>query len=398
MKKKILLGMGSYVDIEEKLYFAANNVPAFFQYDKVSEQMELLPIKERKRGGNMKYLSTCRFHDKIVFLPYNASEVVIYDCRDRKTKRNYLKDECPESKQLYKHYLQAVSYSDFIYCIGWSDAELLCIDMRTEKVSVVDTWKSAIAADLGSKAFVGMHAYGVYAADGILWGPIDAKNRILELNLQTKEATVHKVEAADMKFSTICFDGSDFWLTGDKQIIVKWNRDTKKAEVIDRFPEGFVKSSKLEADFFCRSYYEAGYLYLFPLYANMALKVNIQTYQAEIFCQWDVPVSCDTMQKWDRETFYVECYREGSVKLDYSMIIGLDGIIRDTDIFEIDTEQINWSEYFGDDGIYHEDLIITLEEFIDKKVCKKEQYHDGVYETCGEKIYLEGKNARREEL
>ena len=33
MKKKILLGMGSYVDIEEKLYFAANNVPAFFQYD-----------------------------------------------------------------------------------------------------------------------------------------------------------------------------------------------------------------------------------------------------------------------------------------------------------------------------------------------------------------------------
>ena len=85
MKKKILLGMGSYVDIEEKLYFAANNVPAFFQYDKVSEQMELLPIKERKRGGNMKYLSTCRFHDKIVFLPYNASEVVIYDCRDRKS-------------------------------------------------------------------------------------------------------------------------------------------------------------------------------------------------------------------------------------------------------------------------------------------------------------------------
>ena len=79
--------MGSYVDIEEKLYFAANNVPAFFQYDKVSEQMELLPIKERKRGGNMKYLSTCRFHDKIVFLPYNASEVVIYAKKNLSERR-----------------------------------------------------------------------------------------------------------------------------------------------------------------------------------------------------------------------------------------------------------------------------------------------------------------------
>ena len=63
--------------------------------------------------------------------------------------------------------------------------------------------------------------YEVYAADGILWGPIDAKNRILELNLQTKEATVHKVEAADMKFSTICFDGSNFWLTGEVHPIGK---------------------------------------------------------------------------------------------------------------------------------------------------------------------------------
>ena len=132
MKKKILLGMGSYVNIEEKVYFAANNVPAFFQYDKVSEQniLHMYAYPQRIRFPNL--------------------------------RQSHFSRSLPPIPSLYACQYTAV--------------------------------------------------------------PL------------------------------------------------------------------------------CRSYYEAGYLYLFPLYANMALKVNIQTCQTEIFCQWDVLLP--SAKNWIRQNIW----------------------------------------------------------------------------------------------
>lgn len=391
----MLLGMGGSIVADEIIYFAPSNLPGFFQYNKITGKLGLLPIKETKRKEiyPVIYVGMCTLHDKIIFLPYYASELLVYDMKYKKeVNRIHLKSKLPKSSQWYRFYIHAVPYLNFVYCIGWHDSEMLCFNIETEKISVVNTWKKAIAEVVGNTSFIGIHAYDVCVVEGNLWAPIHTRDCILEFNLQTMEARVHRVGMPDMKFATICFDGTDFWLTGDKKRIVKWNKNTKEASYIGQFPKGFIKSSKEEKDYFYKSYYESGIVYFFPMFANMALKVDVGICKTDIFYQWDKLLACNVVQKWDENTFYVEWCCEGSAKIEHSMIIDVDGCILNEDVMEIDIDELEWPEYIDDDALYHEDEIMTLNRFLDKRACTGVKDKCDRCDSAGKKIYLEGKN------
>ena len=395
--RRVVLGAGGYVELDGKLYFAAINMAGFFQYNKSTGELACLPLKGSglKEAQQIGYAGVCRFQDKIIFAPYHAHDILIYDVQNpKKSGKMDLDLLLPESGQLYREFIHAVAYSNLVYFFGWDHSEIICLNMDTETVCVVDTWKEAIAAHIGSHEFIGIHTSDLCILEGSVWAPLNESGCVLEFNLQTNEADVHRAYASNMRYATICFDGSDFWMSGNQKKIVRWKKGSAKTKTIEVFPKGFQKDSKGGEDYFYMSFYKAGFVYFFPWFANMALRVDVQSEEVEIFYQWDGLVMCDMVQEWEDDAFYLEWYDYLDLEEKRStMVIDLDGKIREKNIFSMESSAVAWPE--DDDGIYNEDAILTLENFLDKRVCCEESRSARPHETVGRKIYLEGKHWNR---
>ena len=123
----------------------------------------------------------------------------------------------------------------------------------------------------------------------------------------------------------------------------------------------------------------------------MAVKAEVRTGKIEEFYCWKELALCDMVQEWDDETFYVEWSYQDSMKKKNTMLIGLDGVVKTTNVFMVESDLIEWPEYIDDDGIYREDDILTLQKFLEKRVCSKD--HSSSAEFCqsiGREIYLNG--------
>ena len=168
-------------------------------------------------------------------------------------------------------------------------------------------------------------------------------------------------------------------------------------DIIEEFPDHFREDLEWWDNYFVRSLYEKGYVYLFPMNANMALKINVRTKEMDVFYQWDEMICCEAVKKWDENAFYLEWKKKGSLEMDNSMIIDLDGNVIDTGIFTIEGDKIEWSDCEGEYELYLENYVVTLEKFLKNRVCRDNENHAVLYENSGEKIYSEGKQNRADQ-
>ena len=284
-----------------------------------------------------------------------------------------------------------------IYFIGEDQSEIIYLDMDKMELSVCSAWKELAAGNSSDQKNIGLHTYDLCVVNQILWAPVNHKNHILELDLRTREARIHKVDVPDMQFVTICFDGINFWLTGEKRQIIIWNSNMEVTDIIEEFPDHFREDLEWWDNYFVRSLYEKGYVYLFPMNANMALKINVRTKEMDVFYQWDEMICCEAVKKWDENAFYLEWKKKGSLEMDNSMIIDLDGNVIDTGIFTIEGDKIEWSDCEGEYELYLENYVVTLEKFLKNRVCRDNENHAVLYENSGEKIYSEGKQNRADQ-
>jgi len=373
--KNILLSTYGMESVGQNVYFAAKNIAGLFVYHrktKKTEQIarETLAIEEflpRFVFGGM-----CVYKDKILFAPFESSRILVYDI-ENKENISIIDINGKLNKEVREKYYikRMVVHDNLIFCVCNKNRDMLCLDMDSMQIKVIDLWKTDLSAKTDAEGFIGLNTGGdVCVVDDTLWVPINYDNYILEVNMKEQRTNIHKIDAPAMRFSTICFDGNNFWMTGYEPVIVKWNKNRNEVKVFKEMPEGFQIFHKENywEEVFSRSFYERGYVYLFPLTANMILKLSTKTERIEKLYQWDELESCYSVEKWDENTFYIETGNSNYIDIDKSMLLDISGTVLECNIFSVPSRNVKYKFSPKNVGDYLETQTLTLERWLMKKI------------------------------
>lgn len=338
--ENILLSTWSMVHIGKNVYFATKNLTGFFRYDKQTEKIELIAtdiFTTNDIFSKFVFGGVCVYKENILFAPYLSSSLLIYNIPLKKVE--IIDISRNSDMQLSSYCVKRMIVSEnLVYFVSDVNREMLFLNMDTMKIKVFDSWRRNFFKNTGIKDFVGINTGGdVCIVENSFWVPLNFDNYILEVDMKNQKTNFYKINCPKMRFSTICFDGEDFWLTGYKPVVVKWNKKEECVEILDEFPNGFLQFHKegYWEEVFSRSFYEQGYIYLFPLTANMVLKIKKETGQMEKIYQWDSLESCYTVEKWDENLFYVETGNRNYIDINDSMLIDINGAVIKRNIFNI---------------------------------------------------------------
>lgn len=390
-RQKLLLSVCDYASTDEYMYFVPRNLLGFFEYDIGLKSIEPMKTMEKMELCEYGYGTVCKFKEKLIFAQYYKHDFLIYDVKEFQLIKTinpslYL----GKDGKVFRYYIRTIIHNNCIFFLGDSDSEILVLDMDTMNFFVVETWKKAISEYMGKEQFIGISTYrDICVVNESVWIPLRCSNCILEMDLNTTRAKIHKVDTEKMIFTTICFDGGCFWLTGEKKVIVKWDPQMNSVELLNQFPEDFVnipKRNQYWNGMFVSSSYEKDYVIFFPMTANMAIRVHATTNKIEKFYQGKESLSCYMVKKWSEDIFYVE-WGKSAASIDKSMLIDLNGKVLDTDIFSIEWKRLYLQDFDKKEEVYTENDLLSLKEFFLTRICHMDKAIENPNKGYGKYIH-----------
>lgn len=122
-------------------------------------------------------------------------------------------------------------------------------------------------------------------------------NEVYQFDIITKEVNLYKLPNIGRKFSTLCFDGEKFWLSGYCKEIYVWNKEGNTIIKLDGFSKefgiyNFSKNTDGKIDYTMNEYELPTFLYsisvgesiwFIPFQTNKIIYVNIQSHEIEVF-------------------------------------------------------------------------------------------------------------------
>ena len=120
---------------------------------------------------------------------------------------------------------------------------------------------------------------------------------IYQFDMITKEISLYRLPDIGRKFSTFCFDGEKFWLSGYYKEVYVWNKEENKLMILNSFPMefgiyNFTKNTDGKIDCTTNHYELPTFLYALavddniwfvPLQTNKIIYVNVQNYEIQTF-------------------------------------------------------------------------------------------------------------------
>lgn len=317
---KHLIGVYDIIGRKEKKYFASKNINGLFCCDSVTGEVEFLQSFQTE-WKEFLYMAGYESDGLVIFPPYQADNIAIYDTEQRQI--SYLYDDRLREARI----IRSMEYDKKLFLINESSlAKSFVLDM--EKMDL-QTLQEAydLPEDILEKARIRYYK-DFCLVNTSLYMPGEEPDCVVEFNLVQGSVLVHKISNSGMTYATIAHDGAAFWLAGDRSAIVRWDGG-KEIEMLCEMPEGFgSKAHKTVKDYFACSLYSKGYIYIFPLSANMIIRVEVQSKQIEMVRDGLEDVICWCAKEWAEDSIFVEMDNyEGEV-------------IRENFIFNLQNEHI----------------------------------------------------------
>ena len=267
------LSFNNLYDDGEALWFTANDFNALFKMDKQTWKTEFVGSFPGERiEGKRLYGQITAYMGKLYFPPAFADEIAEYDIASNAYKKIKLFEPGEEAKQRISgpKFLESIQYKKWIFFVGCTYPTILRFDTETGLMDTFSEWLvpyEKLAADFDGYYFKSACVVGSNMAIAAL-----NANAVVSFDMETCKSKVYEVGSKEYRYTGICFDGEDYWLSprfGGP--IVRWNPETIYKEYGD-FPDGFDK----DCSGFWNIRYCSDFVWLFPSRANMALKINIR--------------------------------------------------------------------------------------------------------------------------
>ena len=228
--------------------------------------------------GREVFITSAVYKHTIIYFSYYGDRVCEYN-----TKENVIRyvplNPLIDSRCVHG-FSVAQTYKDGVFLTGnISGQPLAYYNALTKNMENKWGWAKQFHEKYGIDPYASVYSK-ICVADGSVWMPLNKKDVIMQYSINDDKCFFWELPRQDINYYTIDYNDGFFYLTGDKECIIRWDKSDNDIECFDKFPEGF----KYENDrgytwngmFFGGVEHNEKLLYA-PLNCNMFIELDVNT-------------------------------------------------------------------------------------------------------------------------
>lgn len=274
--KKHLSGWGLTTEnmlfVDDKIWFTEIDNNELYYYDvksrKISQYYRFAKENESRLFGALVYNEPW-----ICCIPFAAKAVYALNINTGEVRRK----EVPELlERIYDDYTDiakfifACCYKGRIFMVGASFPAIAEYDIEKNDIVYHSEWFSSLKCYFKTKDNAIFRKCTIL--NNYIYAPSCKGNAVLKFNMDTYEYRIYQVGDEKCNYSSICYDGENFWLSPrNAGGIVEWNEESGVFEIFREYPDKLLMNQNSFNDIFIMSKRK---ILLLPGNANMFLEVD----------------------------------------------------------------------------------------------------------------------------
>jgi len=227
-----------------------------YRYNKQEKKSEYVNIIAGK--NIMAYRNIAANNNKLYFAPDMSDEILFFDINENKFGQINFKTDANSNRKFKK----VVSFKNFIYFIPIEEHTIMRLNTNSNEIEYFPQ----------NSLF-----YDNCIIDAEMAIVMQDSNAIMFFNMETGGYEIKNIVGKKEEFVAICFDGQNYYIASRyEKYIIKWNRQSNEIFKIE-LPRSFSRKNNVRSNFLIQ--YLNGHLWLFPIAANNAYKINVKTYE-----------------------------------------------------------------------------------------------------------------------
>ncbi len=181
-------------------------------------------------------------NDVIVFVPKESEYIYIWSIDERKMKKRRLKGTClSRFDSSYTKFTNAASIGENIYFFPHKYSSMLKYNVFNDEEESIDVFnEDVLSKHVGNG---GLFERGAIR-ENIAYLLCNGSNNICMYDLEKGTYSLNKIAEDDIRVSDICYDGYNYWISDNKDRILKWDISTNTINpVFDYKIENIEKSN-----------------------------------------------------------------------------------------------------------------------------------------------------------
>jgi len=258
--------------VNDDIWFAERNFNALFKMNKETLEPEYMGSFPSLSENSMHFQGVLH-NGNLYFISSVAGEFVEYNIQtDTMSLIKYEHTEC--NKNDIGDFSQIVGYGKYLFFIPHFYDAIMRFNTETKECIFFNDWfKSLSKLTTDEKQpFFGLP---FKTTENTIMLTSYRANAVVEFNMETLKSHVYEIGQRGYRYSNICFDGKDYWLSlSNNRHIIKWNPNVGVIKEFTNIAEGnfYENDNCFGSLIFCE-----GFVWLFPLYSKQVFKINIKT-------------------------------------------------------------------------------------------------------------------------
>lgn len=258
-------------------WFSGIQFNGLFKMDKQSWEVEFLGVFPNSGINQIGlYRAMAHLDGKMYFAPGSADSIAVYDMKDNTFSLIEIAEpKEPKGLNYYSNFKfsNVIVYKKAVFFVASSYPAIIRLDSVSGEMVYITDWVPVItgmANDMDDLFF----ADRLVVHDNCFVVASCCSNAVVRFDMDTLTSTVYSVGSGSNRYSGICYDGIDYWLSPRHNgPVVRWNMSTNYLSEYSDYPEGFSADQYS----FWSIIYAENHVWLFPTYANMCIKICIDT-------------------------------------------------------------------------------------------------------------------------
>ena len=259
-----------------QLWFVEERINALFRMDEAAMDIEYVGSFPSDRHTYPLYRQITQGEGKLYAAPAYADCIAAFDKQSEVFSKKSYRQLPPEHTDR-RNFIGAVSYGDSIFFTPCKYPAIMSVNTLTDEVHYYSDWVEPLqklTSDTQDLYFLKPLVTG-----HTMWLAACGANAVVEFDLITRKSNVHEVGGKHYRFNGICYDGSQYWLSPRYDTpVVKWH---PSCGVMEEFPipEQYAAAGR---PCFHPVLHAGGYVWLIPIFACQALKIDLRTNEMTI--------------------------------------------------------------------------------------------------------------------
>jgi hypothetical protein len=195
-------------------FFVSFGLNVFIKYNLQNSKIEwILPIEKESGQQDGLYADVLKYKNKVVLVPLHAKNFAIIDLEIQKIE--YIPIPVQDVKVDYGFFSKGIIYKNELIAVGYLYPRIVRINLDDYKIRIVNGWHKDLHNILSYEScIVGDSIYGL----------VNSANILLKYDFSKDETVLYQLEnKGKSAYYCICYDGQDFWVTGNGIHFLKWN-------------------------------------------------------------------------------------------------------------------------------------------------------------------------------